>query len=249
MTTASSLCLPDTSLCAIVRDEMMNPAGGIVDFIESTVPFVEQAVIVDTGSKDGTRQALFAAQRRYPTLSVPTTLFHDYASARNLSLERVRTRYALVLDADERLTRDDFIELQTLIQDWPAHAYNFQVIDVHPSGEETRADGHNPRLFVVDEQFRYTNLTAGYSEILRLGEGNDKPEVECLNHHDPRFVVVMTSIRIKQFLASPAAQEKKAVDWYLGPFWQGGDEFPKAPSDVPSFREWKAYNPQRKRYR
>ena len=48
--------LPNTSLCAIVRDEMMNPAGGIADFVDSTVPFVEQAVIVDTGSLDGTRQ-------------------------------------------------------------------------------------------------------------------------------------------------------------------------------------------------
>ena len=25
--------LPDTSLCAIVRDEAMNPAGGIIDFV------------------------------------------------------------------------------------------------------------------------------------------------------------------------------------------------------------------------
>ncbi len=249
MPIAPSLCLPDTSLCAIVRDEMMNPAGGIADFIESTVPFVEQAVIVDTGSKDGTRQALFAARQRYPTLSVATTLFNDYASARNLSLEHVRTRYALVLDADERLTRDDFRELGALMHERPAHAYNFQVIDVHPNGEETKAEGHNPRLFVTNEQFRYTNLNARYSEILRLGEGNDKPQVECLWEHDRRFVVVLTDIRIKQFLASPAAQWKKRVDWYGGAFGRGGDEFPKAPSDVPSFREWKMYNQQRERYR
>nr|MBP7708770.1 hypothetical protein [Candidatus Pacearchaeota archaeon] len=51
--------LPDTSLCAIVRDEIINPAqlpgkSGIRSFVESHVPYVEQAVIVDTGSVDGT---------------------------------------------------------------------------------------------------------------------------------------------------------------------------------------------------
>ena len=33
------IVLPDTSLCAIVRDEKMNPAGGVVDFVDSTMPF------------------------------------------------------------------------------------------------------------------------------------------------------------------------------------------------------------------
>lgn len=34
--------LKDISLCAIIRDEMMNPAGGITRFVNSHVPFVEE---------------------------------------------------------------------------------------------------------------------------------------------------------------------------------------------------------------
>ena len=44
--------LPNTSLCAIVRDEVINPAGEIADFLETILPFVEEAVVVDTGSID-----------------------------------------------------------------------------------------------------------------------------------------------------------------------------------------------------
>lgn len=58
-----TLVLPNTSLCSIVRDELMNPAGGIKDFMECIVPYVERAVIVDTGSLDGTREVLEEAKK------------------------------------------------------------------------------------------------------------------------------------------------------------------------------------------
>ena len=79
----NNIILPDTSICAIVRDEIMNAAKGIVDFVESTVPFVEEAVIVDTGSKDGTREALEELSAVYPNLRVLDRPFDDYASSRN----------------------------------------------------------------------------------------------------------------------------------------------------------------------
>ncbi len=65
--------LPETSLCAIVRAEMMNPSGGIVNFLESTVPFVEEAIIVDTESIDGTRDALEKFKRKFSNLRVYIT--------------------------------------------------------------------------------------------------------------------------------------------------------------------------------
>lgn len=103
--------LPDTCLCAIVRDEMQNPAGGIADFVHWHAPFVEQAVIVDTGSRDGTREELERLQNQYPNLHVFDHKFNGYADARNVSLEKARELKigrALVLDADERLFPDDF---------------------------------------------------------------------------------------------------------------------------------------------
>ena len=46
------IVIPDTSLCAIVRDEITNSAGGIIDFIDTTIPYLESAIVVDTGSVD-----------------------------------------------------------------------------------------------------------------------------------------------------------------------------------------------------
>ena len=49
--------LKNTSLCVIVGDEMINPAGGIQSFL-------------DTGSIDGTRQVLKDTRKSYPHLRV-----------------------------------------------------------------------------------------------------------------------------------------------------------------------------------
>jgi len=67
--------LSDVSLCAIVCDEMKNFAGGIDSFVESIVPFVEEAVIVDTGSIDGIRERLEEMMSKYKTLKVVILIF------------------------------------------------------------------------------------------------------------------------------------------------------------------------------
>ena len=88
----TDVVISDTALCAIVRDEMINPAGGIVDFVDSTVPFVEQAVILDTGSVDGTKEALEELNSKYPNLTVAHDKFRGYAQSRNQALGLVETK-------------------------------------------------------------------------------------------------------------------------------------------------------------
>ena len=125
----NSLVLPNVTLAGIVRDEMMNPAGGIVDYIHSALPFVEEAVIVDTGSVDGTRQALTKLKRKYPQLKVFDTVFIGYAEARNFNIQLIEPgRKVLVLDADERLTRDDFKEIREELEHNDRPFYRFEFI-------------------------------------------------------------------------------------------------------------------------
>jgi glycosyltransferase involved in cell wall biosynthesis len=62
--------LPEVELCAIVKDELNNPAGGIEDFVRTVVPFLGGAVIVDTGSSDGTREKLEALSSEFSQLRV-----------------------------------------------------------------------------------------------------------------------------------------------------------------------------------
>lgn len=76
---AEQIVLPDVSLAAIVRDEMMNPAGGVEDFIRSTVPYVREAIVVDTGSLDGTREKLEELQAEFLQLKVYDHDFRGFA--------------------------------------------------------------------------------------------------------------------------------------------------------------------------
>jgi len=71
--------IPRFSLCAIVRDEIQNPTGGVEDFLAWTLPFVEEAVVVDTGSIDGTKEILTRAQEIYPHLKVYDPTFEGFA--------------------------------------------------------------------------------------------------------------------------------------------------------------------------
>ena len=99
---SESIVLKDTSLCTIVRDEIDNPAGGVVDFVDSVMPYVEEGVVLDTGSTDGTRGALEDLQKKYSNLRVFDRAFDGFASSRNYALRGVRTKRAFVLDADDR---------------------------------------------------------------------------------------------------------------------------------------------------
>lgn len=237
--TSPRIILPDVSLAAIVRDEMMNPAGGIVDFVHSTVPFVQEAVIIDTGSKDGTRQALEELQAQYPQLRVFDRKFDDYASCRNYSLDQVRTPYALVLDADERILAGDFEQLAIIMQQHPAEGYSFDFMSHYLSGEEdTFVMGHNPRLFLKDGK-HYLN-----SGKLKAWEYLSNIDGIVENKSTVRFV----QITINHFETIRKNRDLKISEWYNAVV-ATGKATDIAPSDLPQSQFWKAYNPRREEFR
>lgn len=104
------------SLCTIVKNEENNHAGGIADFLDESLPFVNEAIIVDTGSRDRTRAVLESYSRRVPNLRVFDARWQGFAHARNYSLDQARSDWILILDADERLTIDEYLKINYLIQ-------------------------------------------------------------------------------------------------------------------------------------
>jgi glycosyltransferase involved in cell wall biosynthesis len=86
---------PEITLCMIARDEIRC----IGDAIRSCAGVVEDVVVVDTGSTDGT-----------PDLagSLGARVFHQpwedsFSKPRNFGLDQVRTKWVLVLDCDDKL--------------------------------------------------------------------------------------------------------------------------------------------------
>ena len=87
--------LPKISGCLIVKNEENN----LPRCLKSLSPFVDELIIVDTGSTDTTKQVVqeFTSQ-----------LFHfdwcdDFAAARNFALGKTSGDWILTLDADEEL--------------------------------------------------------------------------------------------------------------------------------------------------
>jgi tetratricopeptide (TPR) repeat protein len=86
-------------LCMIVRNEEKRLARCLA----SALPWVGEAVVVDTGSSDGTAALAEAMGARVPRFA----WCDDFAKARNHALAAATTEWVLVLDADEVLCVDD----------------------------------------------------------------------------------------------------------------------------------------------
>jgi tetratricopeptide (TPR) repeat protein len=99
---------PKISLCMIVKDE----ESTLPQCLESVQGFVDEMIVVDTGSTDRTvavAQPLGAAIYAHPWQD-------DFAIARNQSLQYAHGDWILVLDADERLLKDCIPALRQAIQ-------------------------------------------------------------------------------------------------------------------------------------
>jgi Flp pilus assembly protein TadD len=100
---------PRLSLCMIVRDE----ASHIAQCLSAVRDLVDEMVVVDTGSADGTGDLARAEGAQVHAHAWPGS----FAEARNLSLGHAAGDWVLVLDADERIAPGDFPRIRALIEE------------------------------------------------------------------------------------------------------------------------------------
>jgi hypothetical protein len=89
---------PAVGLAMMVQNEERRLAA----CLESAKDWVSEIVVVDGGSTDGTRE--IAAQ--YGARVIERSFDGDYSAQRNVGLRAIRTPWTLVLDADERLSKE-----------------------------------------------------------------------------------------------------------------------------------------------
>ncbi|VVB77848.1 Glycosyl transferase family 2 [uncultured archaeon] len=254
----SQIILPSVTLCAIVRDEKINPAGGIEDFLHCTMPFVGAGVIVDTGSIDGTREILEDSKRKYSNLSIYDRKFRGFAQARNYSLSKVQTPWVLVLDADERLSQEDFEKIKNEIAspekymtEYRKDIFGFELglFNIYTNDTERSCDILNPRIFRSDCNFCFSNNHGRRSEYLYENQGLKSlfPTLLGLNRNEVCFRYSgYTEISVKQFRTDENGQTVKEVHWnkilkkHIGRI--------PSPSKTKGFFYWKKLNPQRLNY-
>ncbi len=96
------------SACTIVRDEAKN----VGRWVECVRPFADEIIVVDTGSKDNTREIAKAAGARlyeFPWIN-------DFAAAKNFALEQAKGNWIVMPDADEYFTEDSQRRLRSVVR-------------------------------------------------------------------------------------------------------------------------------------
>lgn len=93
------------SLCTFIKNE----AHCIGGMIESVKNFVDEIVVVDTGSTDASIEICRSYNARIYKVG-----FTDFGSVRTLAAHLARESYVLMLDADERIDINDAPVIRTL---------------------------------------------------------------------------------------------------------------------------------------
>ena len=173
--------VPTLSLCLIARDEERFLAG----CLESARGCVDEVVLVDTGSRDATREIAQSFGARL----VERPCDDDFAAARNAGLSVARGTHILVLDADERLVHGAGAALRESLEDTslllgllPLHnadGFDAPFEDVVAGRRRIGAQCLVPRLFPNHPELRYTRrihetLVRGFTALRRAGRGDAK---------------------------------------------------------------------------
>jgi glycosyltransferase involved in cell wall biosynthesis len=136
------------SLCMIVKNEERT----LGDCLRSVRGVVDEIVIVDTGSTDGTLAVAGAYNAK---------VFHfpwngSFSDARNEALAHCSCTYVLYLDADERLEDRDRDRLRNLVRRPSFDAYELNVVSKKTEGKRVvRTSSDQARLFRRDPVYRF----------------------------------------------------------------------------------------------
>ncbi|MEW6146125.1 MAG: glycosyltransferase [Thermodesulfobacteriota bacterium] len=155
------------SASMIVRNEEKFLEG----CLESIKDVVDEIVVVDTGSKDATKE--IAARFGARLFDFPWT--GDFSAARNYALDRCRGEWILYIDADERLGPVSRDEVRRLLSDKQKVVYTvrFHPIGGYTAYKEYRIFRNDPRIRfqgVIHESMLSSVMAMGYEEGLGIGE-------------------------------------------------------------------------------
>jgi glycosyltransferase involved in cell wall biosynthesis len=140
---------PVLSLCMIVRDE----AARLRACLESIRPHVDEMVVVDTGSKDRTREVAVECGARVFEMPWPD----DFAAARNESLRHARGQWIFWMDADDVISSECGRQLRELIARHPQRDAAYQVQVRIPPGPGEFSEGlvDHVKLFPNRPELRF----------------------------------------------------------------------------------------------
>lgn len=177
------------SLCMIVKNEQ----DCLARCLASSKELVDQIIIVDTGSTDGTKEIAL----QFGADIYDFKWINDFSAARNYSLDQASCPWILYLDADEELLITDKEYFYSLLEREEVEGYYLNIINPtsnQPGGQQLR---HlNLRLFRNNPAYRFQG--AIHEQIT--------PSILAA---DPNARLVSTSLKILHHGYKPRTIEEK----------------------------------------
>ena len=141
---------PTLSLCMIVKDE----EESLPTCLESIKDYVDEIIIVDTGSTDSTVEIA----KRYNAKVYHHAWENSFSKARNYSLKYATCDWILIMDADEEIEMNDAYKLRETIRD-----DNVNLIYMPAFSKEK--GGMNSSVYLIERVFK-NNLDFHYEGIV-----------------------------------------------------------------------------------
>lgn len=176
------------SLCMIVKDEN----DYIKSCIESVKDIVDEIIVVDTGSVDGTIQiaeSLGAKVYKFKWVN-------SFAKARNFAIENATAQWLLMLDADEALFKEDKETLLNFINDNSFDGAHFTVYNYVGKLEDKAYNLHNAlRLLKNNKQYQF--------------KGDIHEQIERIDGKSMTNLFAITDIRLHHYGYLDSVAQKK----------------------------------------
>ena len=173
---------PTISLCMIVKDE----ADFLKSCLDSVKDYVDEMIIVDTGSKDDT----IKIAESFGAKVIEHEWKDNFSDARNVSLKHATKDWILILDADETISEKDLKEMKKLLEDKNADAYSLVQRNYFKDRKETSIE-----VSSKDDKYPESKKYNGWfpSRLVRLFRNNKDYEFTGIIHE-----LIEQSIEIKE---------------------------------------------------
>ncbi len=162
------------SFCMIAKNEQEN----LPRCLASVQPYIDEMIVVDTGSEDHTVESARAYGARVAFFS----WCNDFAAARNYAISQASCDWILMLDADEELQVASKQWRSSIAQDSQIIAHWLFLRDLHLNITPLRT----PRLFRRIEGLGYTGCyheqLTYHQQAIAASAIQELPEVTILHH-------------------------------------------------------------------
>lgn len=199
------------SLCAITKDS----AAYINEMLRSVRELVEEAIVVDTGSTDNTKELARLAGAKV----FDFTWVDDFSAARNYSLSLATSKWIIVLDTDETLDANFYPAIRAMVEQADRCYYlkrQHYTSSLSTSHVQLLPDTHHARQFGARGFYTTNDIRLFPNDPAIKFEGEVHETVEESILRSGRYKIVESDVVIHHYgpLESAAARERKSL-FYL----------------------------------